>query len=114
DITRMLQEGFARADSDARARALREEQVEAERLLDAIRAAMAADRDLLSAAEQADIHAHMTALSQSMKGDDHLAIRADIDALAKATDDFAARRMNRSVAQALTGRRVAELGEQAP
>jgi molecular chaperone HscA len=109
DIARMLQEGFARAASDAEARALREEQVEAERLLEAIRAAMAADRDLLSAAEQDEIHTRMTELSQRLQGSDVQALRAAIGALSNATEDFAARRMNRSVAQALKGRRLEEV-----
>ena len=43
-------------------------------------------------------------------GDDRRALSAAIDALNAATADFAARRMNRSVARALSGRRVDALG----
>src|SRR6185503_16859384 len=62
DVTRMLQEGFRTAEDDMRARALREAQVDAERLALATRSALAADGDLLNPDERAAIEQHLAAL----------------------------------------------------
>jgi molecular chaperone HscA len=109
DITRMLQESFSSAEEDKAARALREERLEADRLLEALRSAMAADRELLTEAEQASIHASMSELSRIKQTDDHNAIAAAVKSLSQATDDFAARRMNRSITEALKGKSVESL-----
>jgi molecular chaperone HscA len=109
DITRMLQESFSSAEEDKAARALREERLEADRLLEALRSAMAADRELLTEAEQASIHASMSELSRIKQRDDHNAIAAAVKSLSQATDDFAARRMNRSITEALKGKSVESL-----
>ncbi len=87
-------------------RALREQQVEADRLIEATRAALAADPDLLGADERSRIEALLERLAGARAGDDVAAVRAAIDALARGTEAFAARRMDRSVARALTGRRL--------
>jgi molecular chaperone HscA len=105
-ITRMLQESFASAEADMRQRALAEARVEAERLLLATRQALAADGDLLDPGERAAIEALLQHLDTVRQGDDTAAITAATEALAKGTEAFAARRMNRSIAQALTGRHV--------
>jgi molecular chaperone HscA len=110
DIARMLQESFREAEHDMKSRALAEERVEAQRLLEATGSALQADGDLLSAEERARIEALRTAVRDIAGGDDHLAIKAAVDALSRGTDDFAARRMDRSVKQALAGRKVQELG----
>ncbi len=111
-IADMLRAGQTAADADARQRALREEQVEGERLLEATRGAMHADADLLDSAERDRIHAAMAALAAAMRGDDHLLIRDASAALAKATEGFAAQRMNRSIRQALAGRSVDSIAAQ--
>lgn len=105
-IARMLQEGFATAEQDMQQRALIEARVEAERMLEATRSALAADGDLLEAAERAQIDALMAALEVARGGTDAAAIDAATEALAKGTEAFAARRMNRSIVQALAGRHV--------
>jgi len=104
DIARMLQESFASADVDMQARALKEEQVEAERIVLATESALLADATLLSAQEQSEIAALIAAVRVQAQGMDHLAIKAAVDALARGTEDFAARRMDRSVHDALTGK----------
>jgi molecular chaperone HscA len=110
DITRMLQEGFAHAAEDRDARALREEQVEADRLLEATQAALAADgAALLDASERAAIDAAMQALRAMRAGGDTAALRRAIQALAEATEGFAAKRMNHGIAQALRGKAIQEL-----
>ena len=109
DIARMLREGFASADEDAVVRSLREARVDAERLLLATRSALAADADLLSADEAADIEGLLAATQRVAGGDDHHAIDAAVKALAAGTEAFAAARMNRGIRRALTGRRVDEI-----
>ncbi|WP_018914179.1 Fe-S protein assembly chaperone HscA [Thiomonas sp. FB-6] len=108
-IADMLRAAFSHADADAASRALREEQVEAERLLDATRTAMQADSDLLLPEERDAIHAAMAALAQAARAEDHLAIRDAIGQLARTTEPFAAQRMNRSIQRALAGRSIDSL-----
>jgi len=110
DIARMLQEGFQSAEDDMRRRALAEERVEGERLLEALSQALAADGDLLSADERAAIDTEIAALRATMKGEDHRAIKDAVDALSHGTDEFAARRMDRGIRKALAGKRIEELG----
>ncbi len=109
DIARMLGEGFATAEQDMRERSLRESRVEAERLLLATRAALAADGDLLDAEQRAAIDAELEAVQQAREGSDHHHIDAAVEALAKATEAFAAARMNRGIRQALAGKRVEDV-----
>ena len=109
DISRMLQESFSSAEGDMQLRALREEQVEAERIVLATLAALEQDAELLSVAEKTDIDRLIEQLRASAKGEDHRTIKAAIDALAHATEDFAARRMDRSVRVALTGKKLDEI-----
>ena len=109
DVARMLQEGFRTAEDDMRARALREAQVDAERLALATRSALAGDGDLLTPEERAAIEQHLAALDAARQGTDAGAVRNALDALADSTEAFAAARMNRSIRSALTGRRVEEV-----
>jgi molecular chaperone HscA len=107
DIARMLRDAFDHARDDLDARALAEARVDAERLLDAVRAALAADGEaLLSDAEREVIEARIVALAGAHVGSDRSAIREATDALSTATDDFAARRMDASIRGALAGRRI--------
>ncbi|OCS47347.1 Fe-S protein assembly chaperone HscA [Ralstonia pickettii] len=110
DVARMLQEGFQSAEDDMRRRALAEERVEAERLLEALSQALAADGDLLSPEERAAIDAEIVVLRTTMQGEDHRAIKDAVDALSHGTDEFAARRMDRGIRKALAGKRIEELG----
>ncbi len=111
EIARMLQESFGSADEDMRARALREQQVEAQRLLEATVAALAADGDLLSLDERNAIERLVADSSAHLQGTDIAAIRAATEALVAGTDDFAARRMDRSIRAALAGRTIEELAK---
>ena len=89
------------------ARKLREAKVEAERMTLATRSALAADGDLLPQSERDALEARLKALASL--DDDADAIDAAVKALAEATESFAAERMNRSIARALTGRNVSAL-----
>ncbi|HEX8956710.1 MAG TPA: Hsp70 family protein, partial [Burkholderiaceae bacterium] len=105
-IAQMLQDSFKSAEHDMQARALREEQVEAERILLATQSALAADAELLSAEERAAVETLMAAVREQAQGSDHSAIKAAVDALAAGTEEFAARRMDRSVRSALAGKTI--------
>jgi molecular chaperone HscA len=109
DIARMLQESFSSADDDMKRRALREEQVEAERILIATQSALDQDPDLLSADERAGIDALIIQVRETAQGSDHQIIKSAVEALAKATEEFAARRMDRSVRAVLTGKKLDEI-----
>ncbi len=109
-VARMLQESFATAEQDIRSRALVEARVDGERLLLATRSALAADGGLLAADERARIDAAMERLAQEVRdAADAAAIEAASDALAKATEGFAAARMNHGIQKALAGRNVETL-----
>ncbi|HVK33700.1 MAG TPA: Fe-S protein assembly chaperone HscA [Burkholderiaceae bacterium] len=109
DIARMLKEGFGAAEADAVARALREARVEAERMVLATRAALAADGELLIAAERAAIEGLVADAERIAQGNDHHAIDAAVKALADGTEAFAALRMNRGIRAALAGRNIADV-----
>jgi molecular chaperone HscA len=104
-----LKDSFATAEADVRARAIAEARVDADRLILATRSALNADADLLSATELADIEAAMTALAASAQQADAAAIDAASKALANATEAFAAQRMNRGIAKALSGKNIGTL-----
>jgi molecular chaperone HscA len=105
-ITQMLKDSFDHAKEDVHLRALRENQVEGERMLEAIGAAFAVDAGLLEAAQQDEIRVLMARLRQAISGTDHRAIKSAVDRLNKATEPFAALRMDRSVRQALAGKSI--------
>ena len=108
-IAQMLQDSFSTAQTDMRARALVEARVDADRLVLATRSALAADADLLAADERATIEAAIAALQASAVGDEAAAIESASKALAQATEAFAAQRMNRGIARALSGKNIATL-----
>ncbi|WP_233802124.1 Fe-S protein assembly chaperone HscA [Paraburkholderia sp. HP33-1] len=109
DIARMLEDSFSTAEIDMRARALREAQVEAQRLLEATDAALDADADLLDDSERAELDSLLAALRNVAQSDDVGAIEAATKTLAEGTDEFAARRMNKGIRRALSGRKLDEI-----
>jgi molecular chaperone HscA len=108
-IAQMLKDSFATAEADVRARAIAEARVDADRLLLATRSALNADADLLTPTERADIDAAMATLAASALQADAAAIDAASKALAQATEAFAAQRMNRGIAKALSGKNIGTL-----
>ncbi|ANN77415.1 Fe-S protein assembly chaperone HscA [Bordetella flabilis] len=109
EITRMLADSISQADADARARMLREQQVEARQLVESVRAALAADADLLDPRERAEIDGALQAADTAQHREDVEAVRAAVQALSDATASFAARRMDRSIRTALSGRKLDDL-----
>jgi molecular chaperone HscA len=109
EIERMLRDSVEHARDDMHARALQEHRVEGERLVEAVRAAMRADSAMLEPGERAENERLLAAVQAALGGNDHRAIKVASDALNRATEPFAARRMDASVRQALAGKRIASL-----
>lgn len=109
EIARMLEDSFQSAEIDMRARALREAQVEAQRLIEATDAALAVDGELLDGEERSRIDSALDRLRAAALGGDADAIEVQTKALAAETDEFAARRMNKSIRAALQGRKLDEI-----
>ena len=108
-ITRMLRESFDHAKEDVHLRALREQQVEGERMLAAAETALRDDIDLLSAEEAAALRAELDALRKTLSCTDHRTIRSAVERVNRATETFAGRRMDRSIKRALAGKKVETL-----
>jgi len=109
EIERMLRENFVHAKEDVEARKLREQQVEADRVLEAINAALAEDGDvLLKDEERATIMASLIALKNARENESAAKIKYAIDLADKATADFAAKRMDASINKALSGHTLDE------
>ena len=109
EITAMLKSGIEHASDDMMSRALREQQVDGQRMIEATERALASDGDLLDASERSAIDAAIAQLRTLCEGSDHRAIKTGIDAFARTTDEFAARRMDKSIRSALAGHKVDEL-----
>ncbi|HYT86341.1 MAG TPA: Fe-S protein assembly chaperone HscA [Burkholderiales bacterium] len=105
-ITQMLRDSFDHAKDDVHLRALKEQQVEGARMLEATEAALREDIDLLSAEELAALRAELEALRKTLSCTDHRTIRSAVERVNRATEAFAGRRMDRSIKRALAGRKV--------
>ena len=112
EIARMLKESFQHASDDKVARVLREQQVDAQRLVEAVEAALDVDGErLLDAEERMVIDLQLQELRELMQGTDGPAIEQQTKRLSQVTDAFAARRMDLTVKAALSGRNLNEIEE---
>ena len=112
EIAKMLKDSFQYAGDDKVARVLREQQVDAQRLVEAVQAALEADGErLLDADERMVIDLQVQELIELMKGTDGYAIEQQTKRLSQVTDAFAARRLDSTVKAALAGRNLNEIGE---
>ena len=109
DIVKMLEEGNEQASEDMRLREWREQEVESRRILESIHSAVSTDGDLLNDEERASIDGLIAALEAARTSEDTPRLKAAIEALAKGMETFAARRMDRSIRQALEGMNVNEM-----
>jgi molecular chaperone HscA len=109
-ITQMLKDSFEHARDDVHTRALREQQVEAERMIEAVESALREDTDLLSGEELESLRAEIARLRELNAGTDYRAIKTQLERVNKLTEPFAARRMDRSVTRALAGKSVESIG----
>ena len=108
-IETMLRESMETAAADRDARRLREEQVEADRVLEALHSALAADGEqLLQAEERAAIDGAAKQLEEQRQGNDYRAIKRAIEAVEKASSAYVERRMNSSIREAMAGHKVDE------
>lgn len=109
EITRMLADSIDQADADARARMLREQQVEARQLAESVRAALAVDGDLLEPSERERVDAALERAEAARDSENVDEVRAAVHELSESTESFAANRMDRSIRRALSGRKLDEL-----
>ncbi|MEJ1353917.1 MAG: Fe-S protein assembly chaperone HscA [Candidatus Sedimenticola sp. (ex Thyasira tokunagai)] len=109
EIEGMLRDSIDHAQEDLEARRLREQQVEAQRVIEALTSALADDGDdLLSSEERERVESSLQSLADSAGGDDHQAIKNAIGALEKSCEFYVERRMNSSVTKAMSGHSVDE------
>ncbi len=113
EVERMLLDAYEHGEEDVKVRRLREEQVDAQRILSSLEQAMERDAELLSDEEErADIEGAIRRLKRALEGQDHDEIHKRIEDLDQASKGFAGRRMDRSIAQALAGRAAAQLEDE--
>ena len=109
EIANMLKDSLSHTKDDALRRALKEAQVEAQRLIEAVQSALKADADLLSPEQKEKIDAAITKLQTTALGEDRRLIASSMDALESITKDFAARRMDKSIRNAFAGKKIDEI-----
>ena len=110
EILEMLQSSMQNAKLDMQARMLKEQQVDASRVLEAMHGALAEDgEELLSKDERKSIDEALITLDKNAKNDNVDAIKHAIDVVDKLSQDFAARRMDKSIQKALAGHSVNDI-----
>lgn len=109
EIMRMLKDGMGNAEEDMRERALREEEVESRRLIESTVGALASDADLLTKEEENHIRDLITRLLKAVEAHELETIKTLEKELTQATESFAERRMDRAIAQALSGKSVEDI-----
>ncbi|EPQ8524849.1 Fe-S protein assembly chaperone HscA [Vibrio vulnificus] len=107
EVANMLRDSMTYAKEDMQARALAEQRVEADRVIEGLIAAMQADGDeLLSEAEKATLLQAIESLIELRNGNEANAIEQGIKDTDKASQDFASRRMDKSIRAALAGQSI--------
>jgi molecular chaperone HscA len=109
EIADMLKAGFEHARSDMELRGLKEQQVEAERVIEATEQALAIDAGLLNEAERSALDGAIAALRSATAGQDARAIKIQLEAFNRASNEFASRRMDKSIREALAGHKIDEI-----
>lgn len=109
EVTRMLQDSYQQAEDDKELRAIKEAQVDADRVIVATESALDADASLLSEVERAEVEALLESVRKKVSETDRDGISRSVEALIKGTETFAARRMDQSIKNALMGKTMDEL-----
>jgi molecular chaperone HscA len=110
EVARMLKESMSHAQQDMQARALAEQRVEADRVIEDLLATMSQDGDELLTDEERDtLIKSIEALIELRNGQDTSAIETGIKQTDKASQEFASRRMDKSIRQALAGQKVEDI-----
>ena len=112
EVERMLMDAYDHAEDDVEARSLREQRVEARRILEATQQALDNDAAMLEEGEADAISASMDALREAAEGDDPRVVLSRIEDLDRISKPFAGRRMDRSIRDALSGKKLGELEQQ--
>jgi molecular chaperone HscA len=105
-IEEMLQDSQSHAKIDMEARSIKEAQLEATQLLDAIANALLVDGNLLSREEADSLAESIKALENTMTSGGSVQIHAATEELNQASSDFAAKRMDLHIANALRGESI--------
>ncbi|WMO12441.1 Fe-S protein assembly chaperone HscA [Pseudoalteromonas piscicida] len=109
-VAQMLKDSMSNAKEDMSARMLKEQQVEALRVLEALEASLATDGHLLAEDELNTLRGAMTELAQIRESADNPEqIKKAIEEVDQASSDFASRRMDESIKKALQGQSVDEV-----
>jgi len=109
EIASMLKDSMTHTKDDAQRRALKEAQVEAQRLIEAVQSAIRSDADLLSEEQLARLQSRITQLQTTALGENRRQITLAMDDLEAETKDFAARRMDKSISRAFSGKRIEDI-----
>jgi molecular chaperone HscA len=109
EVTRILKDSYLHARDDMHARALNEQRVEGRRLIEATESALQEDGDLLEDGERQAIDGLLQAVRQAVEGGNTQGIKRAVEALNRGTQDFASRRMDKSIRKALAGLRIEEI-----
>ena len=109
EIAEMLKAGFEHATRDMELRGLKEQQVEAARVVEATEKALAVDGGLLNDAERAALDVAIAALRTAAEGQDVRAIKIQLEAFNRASNEFASRRMDKSIREALAGHKIDDI-----
>ncbi|MCD2528210.1 Fe-S protein assembly chaperone HscA [Providencia huaxiensis] len=109
EISNMIKDSMTNAQDDLNARRLAEQKVEAARVLESLTSALAQDGNLLTPEEESGIDNAVNELIKAVEGTDPIAIENAIKQLDKQSQEFAARRMDTSIRQALSGHSVDEI-----
>jgi molecular chaperone HscA len=108
-IEKMLYDSYEYAEEDLKKRQLLEARVEADRILSALKQALAVDGRLLSTDDRDEIDRSIGRLEEAMRGEDHAQIRTRTSQLDFQTKPFAEKRMNEGIARAIGGHQVSEI-----
>lgn len=109
EIAGMLKAGFEHAKQDMEQRGLKEQQVEAARVIEATEHALALDGALLSDAERNELDKAIAALRTAAEGSEARAIKIQLEAFNRASNEFASRRMDKSIRGALAGQKIDDI-----
>ena len=109
EIASMLKDSMTHSKDDAVRRALKEAQVEAQRLIEAVQSALKNDRELLTDAQFSAIETAVARLQAAALGEDRRQISQAMNDLEAETRTFAAQRMDKTIRRAMTGRRIEDL-----
>lgn len=109
EISNMIKDSMTNAQDDLNARRLAEQKVEAARVLESLTSALAQDGNLLTPKEESEIDNAVNELIKAVEGTDPIVIENAIKQLDKQSQEFAARRMDTSIRQALSGHSVDEI-----